>query len=218
MSTPHTATSTSLQSAGVMMLFALVFTAAMALTYQLTKPSILAAEEAQKMRLLDAVLPADRYDNDLLEDYVELGRTAALGLDSGGRVFRARKGGAPAALVVEAIAPDGYGGRIGLLVAIGVDRRVAGVRVTSHRETPGLGDYIDPRRDRNKKAPWIEQFRGQARSGTRPLRLTKDGGRIAYRVGATISARAVTAAVARVLEWTRSREQKLYSADTGATL
>jgi len=44
------------------------------------------------------------------------------------------------AVLLGAVAPDGYSGAIRLLIAIGADGRVLGVRVLEHRETPGLGD------------------------------------------------------------------------------
>ncbi|MCB1888893.1 MAG: FMN-binding protein, partial [Rhodocyclaceae bacterium] len=112
----------------------------------------------------------------------------------------------------------GYGGRIELLVAIGADDRIAGVRAVSHHETPGLGDYIDPRKDRNKGAPWIEQFAGLAHPGGKGLRVTKDGGGVDYRVGATISARAVTSAVSRTLDWTLAHRPQVLAAEPGSTL
>lgn len=217
MSTEHTASRASLQGAGVMVVFTVAFTALMALTYQATRPSILASQQAEKMKLVDAVLPPGEYDNALLDDYVDLGPTRELGLDEGGRVYRARKGGTGAALVIEAGAPDGYGGRIGLLVAIASDGRLVGVRVTGHRETPGLGDYIDPRKDRDKKQPWIQQFSGRDAAG-KPLRVAKDGGDVAYRVGATISARAVTNAVGRTLAWTLAHQAALFGAPAGARI
>jgi electron transport complex protein RnfG len=66
------------------------------------------------------------------------------------------------------------------------------VRVIKHKETPGLGDYIDV-----KKSPWIHQFEGKTLQ-TR-WKVKKDGGDIDAMAGATITARAVTEAVARVL-------------------
>ena len=190
MSAEHTATATSLRSAGVMLAFAVVFTMMMAATYRFTRPDIEAAREAAKMKLIDAVLPPDRYDNPLLDDTVDLGPTPALGLREGGR--------------------------IDLLVAVAADGRVAGVRATAHSETPGLGDYIDPRKDRNKHSPWIEQFRGRGPTPAGALRLKKDGGELDYRVGATISARAVSGAVARALAWTRAHAAELYAAPAGS--
>lgn len=216
MSAEHTAARTALQSAGTMMIFALVFTAVMGMTYSATRPIIAASVEAEKMKLVNEVLPAGRYDNALLDDFFPVGATPELGLDSdGGKIYRARLGGNPAAMVIEAQAPDGYAGTIKLLVAVDNDNRITGVRVTSHHETPGLGDYIDPRKDRNKTSPWIRQFDSKPLSVSQ-LKVRKDGGEIDYRVGATISARAVTGAVARVRQWAEANHDKVFASENGA--
>jgi electron transport complex protein RnfG len=44
-----------------------------------------------------------------------------------------------------------------------------GVRVTQHKETPGLGDYIEPKKDKNKERPWITQFNGLV-AGAQPTK------------------------------------------------
>jgi electron transport complex protein RnfG len=202
----------SIRTAAILTAFALVFTTLMAATYQATKPAIEASAEEEKMKLADEVLPRSLYDNTLLADYVETGALAELGLDGAGRVFRARKANQPAALVFEAAARDGYAGTIRLIVAIGADNRLVGVRVVEHRETPGLGDYIDPRKDRNKAAPWIRQFeaKGFGEIGAAQWKVKKDGGRFDSRAGATISARAVTGAVRRALQFAAENRDKLY--------
>jgi Na+-translocating ferredoxin:NAD+ oxidoreductase subunit G len=66
---------------------------------------------------------------------------------STGRVAAANR-----SAVLETVAPDGYAGKIRLLVALGNDGTVLGVRVIAHRETPGLGDYIEPKKDRTRIA------------------------------------------------------------------
>jgi hypothetical protein len=96
----------------------------------------------RKMKLVDEVLPRSEYDNDLLTDTVTLPVTPELGL-ADPRRSTARKAGQPVALVFEATAPDGYAGKIRLIVAVRANGEVAGVRVTQHKETPGLGDYIE---------------------------------------------------------------------------
>lgn len=205
----------SSRTAAILMVFALLFTTLMAATYQATKPIIDASAEEEKMKLADEVLPRHLYDNSLLADYAETGALAELGLESqdGGRVFRARKGGEPAALVFEAVAPDGYSGKIRIIVAVGSDNRLVGVRVVSHKETPGLGDYIDPRKDRNKARPWIRQFDalGFDRVAAADWKVKKDGGRFDSRAGATISPRAVTNAVRRALQFANNNRDKLYA-------
>jgi len=117
------------------------------------------------------------------------------------------------ALVLEAAAADGYSGRIGLIVAVAADGRLIAVRVTAHKETPGLGDYIDPKKDRNKSRPWINQFNNLGFDSVpqNKWRVKKDGGRFDQMSGATISARAVTRASGRVLAWAVDHKDRLFA-------
>lgn len=202
----------SARTAAILALFALVFTAMMAATYQAAKPSIDASAEKEKMKMIDEVLPRGHYDNNLLQDFVATGTLPELGLEEPGRIFRARKNGEPAALVFETVAGDGYSGKIRLVVAVGADDRMLGVRVVAHKETPGLGDYIDPRKDRNKASPWIAQFDGLGFDSVAPAewKVKRDGGRFDSRTGATISARAVTNATRRALQFASGNRDKLY--------
>lgn len=218
-----TAARVSLRTAAILTVFTVAFTTLMAATYQATKPAIEASAEEGRMKLVGEVLPTHLYDNALLTDYVEVSPRAGLGLDAQddpARVFRARKAGAPAALVFEAVAPDGYSGKIRLLVAIGADNHVIGVRVVSHRETPGLGDYIEPKKDRNKASPWIRQFdaAGFDKVAATEWKVKKDGGRFDSRAGATISARAVTGAVRRALQFAADNRDRLYGLPAKSSL
>lgn len=220
MSAQHSAARTSARAASVMVVFTVVFTALMSTTFEVTRPAIEASIQEGEMRLINEVLPPATYDNALLDDFVTLGPTPELGLDEGGRIFRARKAGEPAALVLEVVAPDGYAGRIEMAVAVGADGRVNGVRVTGHRETPGLGDYIDPKKDRNKSQPWIGQFTGVAFAdiGLDKWKVKRDGGAFAYRSGATISARAVINATARAADYALRHRDALFTAHAGGRL
>ncbi|AKU11784.1 electron transport complex protein [Azoarcus sp. CIB] len=220
MSARYTAARTSVRTAGIMVLFTVVFTALMAATFELTRPAIEASALEGKMRLIREVLPPSSYDNALLDDSVVLGPTPELGLEQSGHAYRARLAGQPAALVLEVVAPDGYAGRIQLVIAVGVDGRVSGVRVTGHRETPGLGDYIDPNKDRNKSQPWIGQFTGVSFPDLGPdkWKVKRDGGTFTYRSGATISARAVTNATARAVDYAIRQRDALFAAQPGGRL
>lgn len=210
----------SLRTAAIMLAFTLVFTALMAGTYKATAPMVAASALAEKQRLIGDVLPGGIYDNDLMADAITLPAQKALGLDEETRLWRARKAGAPVALVLEAAAPDGYSGRIGLIVAVGVDGRLIAVRVTTHKETPGLGDYINPKKDRNKARPWITQFSnlGFDTVPREKWRVKKDGGRFDQMSGATISARAVTNASGRALAWTLENHDKLFALPANSRL
>lgn len=207
----------SLRTALILLVFTLFFTALMAEVYQITQPMLQATALDAKRRLIAEVLPANAYDNDLLADAIELPPVPGLGLGEPSRLYRARKNGQAAALVFEAAALDGYSGRIGLILAVRADGRLAAVRITQHRETPGLGDYIDPKKDRNKKSPWIDQFVNRDFATTPPdkWRVKKDGGAFDQRAGATVSARAVTKATGRAMSWALERQDRLYTLPAG---
>ncbi|MDP2852173.1 MAG: electron transport complex subunit RsxG [Gallionella sp.] len=203
----------SVRTASIMLAFTLVFTALMAGTYRATAPLVAASALAEKLRLIGEVLPTSSYDNDLMADAITLPPQKALGLDEETRLWRARKSGTPVALILEAAAPDGYSGRINLILAVGADGRLIAMRVTTHKETPGLGDYINPKKDRNKARPWITQFSnlGFDTVPQKKWRVKKDGGRFDQMSGATISARAVTNASGRALAWTLEHRDKLFA-------
>ena len=182
--------------------------------HALTREPIAQAERRVALEALGLVLPADRYDNDLLADTVQVQAPAWLG-QAVSEVRRARRAGLPSALVLEATAPDGYAGPITLLVAVAADGRVLGVRVTAHRETPGLGDRIESRR-----GDWIHGFRGRALGDPAAARwaVRRDGGDFDQFAGATVTPRAVVAAVRRTLEFVRRHGDALAAAPAGATL
>lgn len=208
-----TATKMATRTAIILFLFTIGFTALLAGCYLITKPAIDASAMAKKMRTLSEVLPTSAYDNDLLHDTYMLPATPELGLDDTSVVYRARHDGQPAALVLEAMASDGYSGKIRLLVAVGADGRLTGVRVTEHKETPGLGDYIDPKKDKNKDHPWIAQFDGLSLEAVpeRDWKVKKDGGRFDSIAGATVSPRAVIKAVHKTLNFVATHRDELFA-------
>ena len=205
------------RTAAILFVFVIIFTGLLSGAYLWTKPAIEASAAEEKMKLVDEVLPRDQYDNALLEDVIDLPATPELGLGESTRLYRARKNGQPVALVFESVAPDGYAGKIKLVVAVGADGQVAGVRVTQHKETPGLGDYIEIKKDKNKEHPWITQFTGLslARVGEGEWKVKKDGGRIDYHAGATVTPRAVSKAVVKAVKWADANRDQLF-ANAGA--
>ena len=207
-----TAPAMALRTATVLLVFVVIFTALLAGAYQWTRPAIMASAAEEKMRLIADVLPRQLYDNDPLHDRIELPATPELGLDEPTPLYRARRAGKPAALVFEVIAPDGYSGKIRLLIAVGADGRVAGVRVIAHKETPGLGDYIEPKKDKNKARPWITQFNQQSLAALpdRAWRVKKDGGQFDANAGATVTPRAVVKAVHKALKFADANRERLF--------
>ncbi len=205
-----TAPGMAVRTAGILFIFVIVFTGLLSAAYLWTKPAIEASAAEEEMKLVNEVLPHTEYDNDLLTDTVTLPVTPELGLADPSTLYRARKAGQPVALVFESTAPDGYAGKIRLLVALAADGALIGVRVTQHKETPGLGDYIEPKKDKNKERPWITQFNGliPANSEEREWKVKKDGGRFDSVAGATVTPRAVIKAVRKAaVHVSENREQ-----------
>jgi electron transport complex protein RnfG len=108
----------------------------------------------------------------------------------------AKKNNILQAVLIESIAPDGYSGEINILTAIRSDGEIIGTRIIDHKETPGLGDYID-----QKKSSWISNFDGMSLNNRTDLdwRVKKDQGTFDYKAGATITPRAVIKSVKNTL-------------------
>jgi electron transport complex protein RnfG len=186
----------ALRTAAILIAFTIAGTALLAYTFILTRDIIAASEEREKLALITQALPPPLFDNDLIADAVRLPPTEDLGTTDASWVYRATLKGEPAALVFETVAPDGYSGAIKLLVAVRANGELAGVRVVSHNETPGLGDYIDA-----GKSDWIRIFDGAALRSVRrdDWKVKKDGGQFDYMSGATVTPRAVVKAVHKTL-------------------
>ena len=151
---------------------------------------------------LAQVVPAALHDNDLLAQ--PLTTEADPGMPA--TVYRALKDGKVTAVAFE-IVGYGYGGAIRLIMGIGRDGRILGVRVLSHSETPGLGDRVEVAR-----SPWIKGFDGLGEDNTtnKEWAVKKDGGRFDQFTGATITPRAVVKAVKAGLDrFARHRKQWL---------
>ncbi len=88
---------------------------------------------------------------------------------------------------------NGYGGKVGLVVAINTeDQLLAGVGVTTHTETPGLGGEAKASPD------FAAQFKGKTID--KPILVTGDGGDINALGGATITSRAVCKGTMQAIE------------------
>lgn len=187
--------------------FAIVGTAFVAVTFVLTKDQIAENERQAIMRNLSALVPASQHDNDMFTDTIQLLNRELLGSKDPVTVYRARQQGLPVAAIFEAIAPDGYNGRIKLLIAIHYDGTIAGVRVVAHKETPGLGDAIE-----FDRSNWILSFDGRNLfNPTKPgWRVKKDGGIFDQFTGATITPRAIVKAVYNCLQYFSQHKEEVF--------
>lgn len=195
-----------LATASALLVFSVLGAALLSGTFQLTRPAIEQSERQAKLKLIAQTLPAGSFDNDLVKEARPLPADPLLGLKYPAQVYLASRLGQPVAVVMEAAAPDGYAGEIRFLVGILPDGRVSGVRVTGHRETPGLGDYIEI-----GKSAWIREFDGKSLGNPHPVewKVRKDGGRFDYMAGATITPRAMIKAVRKALEYFQTHRDEL---------
>ncbi len=187
--------------------FAVIGTALLAVTYQLTHEPIARSEEQEKQKLVAQIVPASSYDNDIIKDSAQLTPDPLLGNDDTTIAYLGRLKGEPSIAVLQAIAPDGYSGRISLIIAIRNDGKIGGVRVISHKETPGLGDYIEI-----AKSKWITGFDGKSLDDPKDSgwKVKKDGGSFDYMAGATITPRAVVKAVHKALQYFAQHRDELF--------
>jgi Na+-translocating ferredoxin:NAD+ oxidoreductase subunit G len=189
--------------------FALVTTAVLAITAELTKERIQKAEHEAQQKALFEIVPRTAHDNDILVDTIKIPEDAwqGLGLKKGGDIHLARHLDDTIAIIIPAVAPDGYSGDIEMIVGVNANGNIAGVRVLSHHETPGLGDKVEL-----KKSSWIANFTGKSMNNpTAPSwKVKKDGGDFDQFAGATITPRAVVSQVRRVLEFVDLHRDELF--------
>lgn len=202
-----------LRSAASLGLVAVAGTTLLAGVHHLTAERIAAQERRAVLEQLEQILPANRYDNPLQDDWITVSDEQHFPRGQQVVAYRARRGGQPVAVIFRFAAMDGYNGPIHLLAGIEADGSLLGVRVTSHRETPGLGDAIEAER-----SDWIRSFDGQSLRSPEPARwgVRRDGGAFDQFTGATITPRAVVEAVRRALEYHEGNRQALFEAPAAA--
>ena len=156
---------------------------------------------------LDTLVSPQSYDNDPLTDTLPVSSPDLLGSATAVTAYRMRKAGAPVAVAIRSIAPDGYRGPLELLVVVAPEGHLIGVRVIRHNETPGLGDAFE-----NRDADWLMRFRGLSLTNPPQQRWTvrRDGGDFDAFTGATITPRAIVKAVRRTLEFYRGNQKLLF--------
>jgi len=199
---------TKILHVGLMLaLFAIGATSLVSLTEANTRDKIIENERQTLLAAINALVDSSEYDNDILTDTLLIPGVRQLGTSDFTNVYRARKEGSPIAAVFTSIAPNGYNGKIKLLVGVYSNGTLAGVRVIKHKETPGLGDKIDV-----KKADWILRFTGLSLTNPSESRwkVKKDGGDFDQFTGATITPRAIVTAVKKALQYFEKNQDELF--------
>lgn len=182
--------------------FSTLFGALLAVTDVFTDEPIKQRRIEDLQNSLVQVLPPAIYDNNPALDVFLV--PEADGKER--KIFRATKEGKVTGVAYEVVAQGGYAGPIRLILGVDPDGKILGVRATVHKETPGLGDKIEP-----KKTNWILQFAGLS-LGEPPVekwKVKKDGGQFDQFSGATITPRAVVGGIRQGLEFFAANKPKL---------
>lgn len=194
---------------GMLAAFALLAAVLLSAVFNFTRPQVALNERNALLQQLNQLVSPEHYDNDLLAQPYEFPEEAFASFNSADpiKVYRATLQDQPVAALFITTAPNGYSGRIRLVVAVNNDQTLAGVRVLAHKETPGLGDKVEV-----DKSDWIHGF--QAKSLSNPTEaawaVRKDGGEFDQFTGATITPRAIVQSVKNVLLWSQQHYPKLF--------
>jgi len=200
----------ALIAGALLAMFGVAGSGLVAFTFDQTQDRIAANERQALLDRLRELVPEATVDNDMVSDTITVHDREHLG-NPATTVYRGRKGGDPVALVLNPVVPNGYGGPINLLVAVRRDGTLGGVRVISHKETPGLGDKIE-----TDRSDWVFGFDGKSLGDppTEKWKVKKDGGVFDQLTGATITPRAIVKSVEKTLEYVQEHQSELYAQPT----
>lgn len=181
--------------------------ALVATTHLATRAQIAHNERETLLQTLNEVMPPALHDNALYEDVYQAVQPTLLGTPEPQTIYRARLNGEPSGAVITTVAPNGYNGRIKLLVGVDINGTILGVRVLAHQETPGLGDAIE-----RKRSDWITDFNGHALGNPSQTgwAVRRDGGMFDQFTGATITPRAVVTAVYQALQFYQQHHVRIF--------
>ncbi len=195
-------------TASLLMLFAATGAALVGVTFIQTEDDIIYNERLTLLKKLNNIIPAESYNNDLLQDTIIIKPSTLLSTKEESLAYRARNNNQNVAVVFSSIAPNGYNGSIHLLVGVKADGTLAGVRVVKHRETPGLGDVVSI-----THSNWILGFNDRSLSNPneKGWKVKRDGGEFDQFTGATITPRAVVKAVHNALLYFDQNQNTLFS-------
>jgi len=191
---------------GVLAGFALLASVLLGVTNCSTEGTIRQRLDEDLKYSLEEVVPATLHDNDMLQDTRIIPSAEYNIAADETTVYIAKKSGTVTAVCFKFTAPDGYSGAINMIMGIDRDGNILGVRVLSHKETPGLGDKIEV-----AKSNWILNFVGRSLDNLAPTQwaVKKDGGEFDQFAGATITPRKSVQAIYRGLQFFKAHQAEL---------
>lgn len=168
----------------VLTVISLISALALGFTYAMTKEAIAQVEVKRTLKALGEVLPG--FNNNPYEEKYHPD------VDKELEIYPAQKDGQPVGTAVKAYSDEGFSERIWIMVGFDKDKKINGVSVLKHKETPGLGSKM-------KDPKFKDQFKDQYPASFQ-LKVRKDGGDVDAISAATISSRAFCDAVQRAYD------------------
>ncbi|CAA9891339.1 Ion-translocating oxidoreductase complex subunit G [Candidatus Methylobacter favarea] len=197
---------------GILAGFALLASVLLGVTNCSTEGAIQQRLAEDLAKSLEEVVPAALHDNDMLQDTLTI-PSADYNIGANKTtVYIAKKSGDVTAVCFKFTAPDGYSGAINMIAGIDRNGNILGVRVLSHKETPGLGDKIEA-----AKSDWISNFVGRSLDNLSAAQwaVKKDGGEFDQFAGATITPRKSVQAIYRSLQLFKAHQAQLINPVAG---
>lgn len=172
---------------------------------EVTKDKIAAIKLANKLASLERLIPAELFDNDVLADAQAIYEPQLLGHRRTEQLYLGKKNNQLSVMAIPVTARNGYSGDIELLVGVRVGGQhhgqITAVEILAHKETPGLGDLIEP-----AKSDWLQQFPNKSLQNPQESdwKVKKDQGNFDQITAATITPRAVVGAIKQALTFHRT--------------
>lgn len=190
--------------------FAMLAAALLILGDMSTRDAISERQKDDVMASLSQVIPDNLHNNDLLSNTLKIDVPGHKPLT----VYQSIKNGRVNAIAYTVTA-QGYAGDIKILMSVKKNGEIAGVRILSHAETPGLGDRIEL-----DKSPWVLSFNGLsfAKLPESQWKVKKDGGFFDQFSGATITPRGVVHAIKTGLDFFALHKGELLHTGTEKTV
>jgi electron transport complex protein RnfG len=108
-------------------------------------------------------------------------------------------------VILTVLTEHAYAGRVALLAALNSNCSIESVEVVQSKETPGLGDQY-----KKNDSAWLRNFQGKSLD-TNKWSLKSQGGDFDAWTGATVTPKAIVAALGCVLELCEAHQAALFS-------
>jgi electron transport complex protein RnfG len=202
---------TIIKTGATLAVIAAICTTLVAATYQLTRDRIVANEKALLEQSLQPALAGTSYEGNVSESRLVIQPPHDLPGNDAALIYRVYAQEKPVAALFAVTARDGFSGLIRILIGVGFDGAVTGVRILQHRETPGLGDKIE-----SAKSDWIFQFDGRSMGNPEATgwAIRNDGGDFDQLTGASVTPRAVVGAIRDTLLYFDAHRDEIFSAES----